>query len=306
MAFEQEVELVRLGPTMSAIRIPLSTAFRNPALAIALLAIVALMTSGCAHTSKTTVFDDGKLKVQLRSGGPHAQGLQHPLIISPVRLSHILARVDIRTSVKDGQRRVPAIPLKNLDPIAAALAKGLAEARPDQEVLVSSVRVDKRFGVFNHNKLTSFVAYQREGTLFLHLSRSDWEIPPRREDRLPEPKIGEFPTKFRIIAGKSMEMVDQQSLAIDWKSSLFDKPTRTRVTPDGRTVRREILMESEEPDSERPTEPLRPDVLPIPAGVSPHVLRALADLEEKRRNGSITEARYARERLEILEMAASQ
>jgi hypothetical protein len=289
---------------MSAIRISRFATLWKPALAT-VLAIVALTTSGCAHTSKTTVFDDGKLKVQLRSGDPQAQGLEHPVVISSVRLSHILARIDIRTPVKDGQRRVAAIPLKNLESISAGLAKGLAEAKPDQEVLISSVRVDKRFGMFNHNKLTSFVAYQRDGILYFHLSRSDWEIPPRREDRLPEPKIGEFPSKFRILSGKSMEMIDQQSLAIDWKAGLFDKPTRTRLTPDGRVVRREILMESEEPDDEQSTEPTRPDVLPIPAGVSPDVLRALADLEEKRRDGSITEARYARERLEILEIGAS-
>jgi hypothetical protein len=103
-----------------------------------------------------------------------------------------------------------------------------------------------------------------------------------------------------------MELVDQQSLAIDWKSHLFDRPTRTRLTPDGRTVRREILMESEEPASEPDTEPLRPDILPIPAGVSPKVLRALADLEEKRRNGTLTEAGYVQERLEILQAEASR
>ncbi len=285
---------------------PLATSLRTLALGTALLTIVALITSGCAHVSKTTIFDDGKLKVQLRSRGRQSDDLEHPLIISAARLSHILARVDIRTTVDDGQRRVPAIPLSNLDAIAAGLSKGLGEAKPNQEVVVSSVRVDKRFGVFNHNKLTSFIAYQREGILFIHLSRSNWEVPPRREDRLPEPEIGEFPMKFRILAGKSMEMVDQQSLAIDWKASVFDRPTRTRMTPDGKTVRREILMESDEPEGEQPTESLRPDVLPIPAGVSPDVLRALADLEERRRDGSITEAGYARERLEILEEEASR
>jgi hypothetical protein len=289
---------------MSAILISRFAIPWKPALA-SVLVTMALTMSGCAHTSKTTLFDDGKLKVQLRSGDPLAEGLEHPLIISSVRLSHILARIDIRTPVKDGQRRVAAIPLANLESISAGLAEGLAKAKPNQVVLITSVRIDKRFGMFNHNKLTSFVAYQRDGVLYIHLSRSEWEIPPRREDRLPEPKIGEFPSKFRILSGKSMDMIDQQSLAIDWRARLFDKPTRTRLTPDGRVVRREILMESEEPDDEQAHEPLRPDVLPIPAGVSPDVLRALADLEEKRRDGSITEARYARERLEILEIGTS-
>lgn len=307
MVFNYEAELVSLGSTMYANRIWLFAApLRKPAVATALLAIAALTTSGCMHTSKNTIFDDGKLKIQLQSRGKQTQGLEHPVVISSARLSHILARLDIRTPVKDGQRRVPAIPLQNLNAIATGLAKGLAEAHPDQEVLVSSIRVEKRFGVFNHNKLTSFVAYQRDGILFLHLSRSDWEVPPRREKRLPVPKVGEFPTKFRILAGNSMELVDPQSLAIDWKSNLFDKPTRTRLTPDGRTVRRQILMESEEPVSAPHTESVRPDILPIPPGISPKVLRALADLEEKRRNGTLTEARYARERLEILEAEASQ
>jgi hypothetical protein len=285
---------------------PSSTSLQNLGRVALLLTLVAVTIGGCAHVSKTTVYDDGKLKVQLRGRGSQSHDLDHPLTISPVRLSHILARLDIRTSVKEGQRRVPAIPLKNLDPIAEGLAKGLAEAKPDQEVVVTSVRVDKRFGIFNHNKLTSFVAYQRGGALYIHLSRVDWEVPPRREDRLPEPKIGEFPTKFRIVSGKKMEMVDQQSVAIDWQANLFDKPTRTRLTPDGKTVRRQILMESDEADDQAPIEIQESSDMAIPAGVSPTALRALADLEEKRRNGSVTESRYARERLEILEAEAER
>jgi hypothetical protein len=272
-----------------------------------LLAFVAAGSFACA--TKVTVYDDGKVKVMLRSRGGAPSDLEHPLIIAPVRLNHILSRIDVRMSAKEGQQRRPAIPLESLDKIAAAFAKGLAEADPDQEVMVMSVRTQKRFGVFNQDYLTSFVGYQREGILFVHLSRSEWEVPPRREKRLPEPAIGEFPTKFRIVASDKMEMVDPQSLAIDWGAKLFERPTRTRLTPDGKLVRRTILLEESDPEPEAQAEgeqqeKSRRDVLPIPAGVSSATLRALADLEDERKAGTINEATYARRRLQILEKEA--
>ena len=270
---------------------------------IALAALVACATAlaGCMTTKKTILEQKG-ITVQLISKRGDNVKLNHPLIIAPVRLSHMLARIDIRLSVKEGQQRVPAFHVESLDLISEGLAKGLREARPNQRVIVYSIRREKRFGIFDTNYLTSFVAYVHRENLFLHLSRSEWEIPPRKKDRLPEPKIGEFPTKFRILPGKAMKMVDEQSLAIAWSDKIFERPTRTRITPSGQMMRKTILMESEEPESDPDTGEAKPaETLNIPAGISAKTLRELADLEERRQRGEISEYDYEQQRTKILD-----
>jgi hypothetical protein len=273
-------------------------------IALAALIACAAALAGCM-TMKKTVLEKREITVQLISKRGDKVELNHPVIIAPVRLSHILARIDIRLSVKEGQQRVPAFHIESLDSISEGLAKGLREAGPTQRVIVYSTRREKRFGIFDSNYLTSFIAYVHGNNLFLHLSRSDWEIPPRKKDRLPEPKIGKFPSKFRILPGKAMKMVDEQSLAIAWSDKIFERPTRTRVTPSGKMMRKTILMESEEPESDQATESEPGDAKPtetltIPAGTSAKTLRELADLEERRQRGEIGEYDYEQQRTKIL------
>jgi hypothetical protein len=280
---------------------------RRRSIALAALVVCTAALAGCMTTKKTIIEKKGTT-VQLVSRRGDSVELNHPITIAPVRLSHILARVDIRLSVKEGQQRAPAFHLESLSAISQGLAQGLREAGPNQRVIVYSIRREKRFGIFDSNYLTSFVAYAHGDYLFLHLSRSDWEIPPRKQDRLPEPKIGKFPTKFRILPGKAMKMVDEQSLAIGWSDPVFQRPSRTRMTPSGQMVRKTILMESNEPDSVEPegdsgsdargAKPI--DAQSIPAGISPKTLRELADLEEKRQRGEISEYDYEKQRNKIL------
>ena len=276
-------------------------------IALAALVVCTAALAGCM-TTKQTIINKKAITVQLVSRRGDSVELNHPITIAPVRLSHILARIDIRLSVKEGQQRAPAFHLDSIDAISQGLAQGLREAAPNQRVIVYSTRREKRFGIFDTNYLTSFVAYAHGDYLFLHLSRSDWEIPPRKQDRLPEPKIGKFPTKFRILPGKAMKMVDEQSLAIGWSDPVFQRPSRTRMTPSGQMVRKTILMESNEPDnvesgedSGSDTRGARPiDAQSIPTGIPPKILRELADLEEKRQRGEISEYDYEKQRNKIL------
>ena len=262
----------------------------------ALLAWVSALT-GCATTR--SVFQQGGTTVKLASKRGEKLGLNHPIIIAPVRLSHILSRIDVRRSVKEGQQRTPAIPLETLELIADGLTAGLREAGPDQRVVVYSIRRKKSFKVFDHKYLTSFIAYVKGENLFLHLSRTDWEIPPRLEDKLPEPRIGKFPSRFRIIPGTAMNFVDPQTVAIAWRDPIFSRPTRTRVSPSGELIRRTILMESPE-EEVGPSAPAASQSMSIPSGTSPGALRALADLEEQRRRGEINELEYTKRRRDIL------
>lgn len=269
---------------------------------LAVLLLCAGTLVGCATTTKK-VFEQSGTIVKLQSRRGENLELDHPAIISPVRLSYILSRVDVRLSAKDGQQRVAAIPLETLELIADGLAKGLSEAGPNQRVIVNSIQNKKSLIFFAHKYLTSFIAYVKDENLFLHISRTDWEVPPRREDKLPEPKIGSFPDRFRVIPGTAMTIVDQQSLAVAWRDPIFSRPTRTRISPSGELIRRTILMESPPEEVESNT-PMAGQSIPIPPGTSPGVLRALADLEEQRQRGEISELNYGNRRREILEADA--
>ena len=88
---------------------------------------------------------------------------------------------------------------------------------------------------------------------------------------------------------------DHQTVAVQWRDEIFRKPTRTRITSTGKVVRREVLMESMEDETvfEQPK--------PMPGdSLSPEQLRALADLEEARQNGQVTESEYNGRRDKIL------
>ena len=260
-------------------------------------ALLALGASGCiTRTIRRTVVDDGQNQVILRSqkrgATPVDRGFDHPLTIASSRMAHILSRIDVEDDSGKKKERRPAIPTETLYPLADALSKGLAAADPSQEVVVQSVRRTKHFGVFDRFTLTSLLVWAQDDLLHVQIARSDWEIPTRRRDQLPEPHAGEQEQDFRLLVDDGMSLADAQSAVVDWRNPLFAKPSRTRITPSGKVLRTTILMESEE---EAPAP--RPD---ISSDLTPEQLRALADLEEARRDGKLSEAGYAAERNRIL------
>lgn len=270
------------------------------------LCLLLLVTSGCiTRPSKQKILSEGMTEVYLRSDvrwtSTVAKDYSHPVAISQVRLSHILSRIDVRPpegwlpTVGKEKRRVPIIATELLESISGAMARALAEANSDQEVVVMAVKETKRWGVFDHDYLTSFVAYVRGDQLYLHFNHFDWEIPKRRDDNLPVPRIGRHPGKFRLYPGDALTRVDESSVAVEWRNPIFAKATRIQVLPSGEIERREILEETppEELDVPAPAPSL-------PEGLSPDQLRGLADLEEARRGGRITEAEYRTKRRELL------
>jgi hypothetical protein len=265
------------------------------------LALLATSSAGCAtRTIRQTVYDDQHTEVflrgQVKRGKTVDRGFQHPMTIAPIRVAHILSRIDLRTETKKGTQRAPAIPLETLYQIAEGVSTALAKANSGQQVVVLSIRKTKRFKLFDHRYLTSFLTYAKQDTLFIHFSRSDWELPRRREERLPEPHVGEHEMEFRVLPAKAMTLVDPQSVAVAWRDPIFREALRTRILPSGRVVRRTILMESPEEDLGEPAPEGR-----IDEALSPETLRRLADLEQMRRQGEITEAQYDIRRRQILQ-----
>jgi len=277
----------------------------RPAVAAVAVALAALASAGCiTRTVRETVLEHGGITVILRGEKrgttPVEQGYTHPFTIAGVRLAHILSRIDLEDDSGKKRERRPAVPTESLYPIADALSKGLAQANSTQQVLIQSVNRTKRLAVFDRYSLTSLLAWAKDDVLYLQVGRSDWEIPARRRDDLPEPTQGEHPQSFRLLVNQGMSLVDPQSVAVEWRSPIFAKETRTRITPSGRVQRRSILMESEQ--EEEPPSPAPA----LPTDLTPEQLRALADLEEARRAGKISEAQYTSERTRILSGAPRQ
>ena len=263
------------------------------------LALIAAGSSGCLTRSiKKQVFQEGGTEALLRSYKRGSSTLpmhyDHPVEIAPVRVAHILSRIDMRAG--DDPKRVPVIPLEQLYDIADGMASALERAGPDEEVVIQSQRKKKSLLVFDHFYLTSLLAYMKDDLLYIHVSRSDWEVDKRLEKTagLPETHVGEYPLNFRLIVDDGMTLNDRQSVAVRWRDDIFRKPTRTRVTPTGRVVRRQVLMESLEDESIERTAPAASEEL------TSQQLRALADLQEARQAGSLSETEYQSRRGRIL------
>jgi hypothetical protein len=266
-----------------------------------LLVVLSLGGLGClTRSARTDVYDKDRIQVFLRAdkrgfNSVVEKGFDHPVKIAPVRLAYILSRMDMRSEPDKGKERIAAIPTDMLFPIANGLSEAFAQADANQEVVVMAVNRFKRWGVFDKNYLTSFVAFVRDDQLWIHLSHSEWEVPPRQEDKLPEPRVGDRPMSFQLYSGTAMVVVNQNTLAVNWRDPIFGRPTRTKVLPSGEVLRRTILLES--PPEELPDEG---SAIGLPDDLSPEQLRDLADVEELRRNGKITEADYRERRRKIL------
>ena len=102
--------------------------------------------------------------------------------------------------------------------------------------------------------------------------------------------------RFKLFGGTAMTLIDKQSVAVNWRDPIFKRPTRTKLLPTGEVRRKTILLESpEELEDEELEGPAK-----LPTGLTAAKLRALADLEEGRETGRITEAEYRARQREIL------
>ncbi|HVP28434.1 MAG TPA: hypothetical protein VMW35_04655 [Myxococcota bacterium] len=273
----------------------------------ALLLIAALpLAAGCASVRRDVLTETPTLKVVLRSetkGGEPANGYyDHPAQISGVRLGHILSRIDVRQHEEDQQGRKPAFDADILFDVGDALSKALAKADKTQEVVVYATRQTRRLGIFNEDFLTTFIAFVQNDQLHVKLGKIDWLIPKdERNQPSNEPWRDQVDQKFRVLPSEAMTIVGPQELAVDWRDEIFRRPTAVQVTPTGKVVRRTILMESPEEapaggaasEGAAPTEEL-------PHDLAPATLRKLADLEEQRQSGALSEAEYRTKRRDIL------
>jgi hypothetical protein len=272
---------------------------------LAALALVTVAAAGCSGYSRNVLSESGDNKVMLRSkksvGGVVEQGFDHPITIASTRLAHILSRIDVRTDESDANARKPAIPAELVYELGEKLADALSKATKDEEVVVTAVRRERSLGLFTHEFITSFTAYVKADVLHIRLFHLDWEKPgggpqAKVNEPVPEKQV----MRFRVLPGEAISPEGNQGVAVSWRDEVFRSPTAVRITPGGKIVKRTVLMESEAPAAE--PEPEHEELMPaVTSGnLTPEQLRALADLEEQRRDGQASENEYQARRARIL------
>ncbi|MFO0691221.1 MAG: hypothetical protein U0900_21160 [Myxococcota bacterium] len=273
-------------------------------LALAALVPIALATGCASQPHRHSIIDRAGMQVDLvryaRGFKTEPQGFSHPAIISKERLTHILGAIEIESREKKGAAtiRQPGIHADMVVPIAAALSEALRQAGPDEEVGIKAVRKERSLGIFHTKYLTTLLAWVKGSSLYIQLHRSEWLIPQAKESKpLPEPMRDTRPMDFRIVSGEHLFFAGPQTLEIDFQNDVFRTAYHLPGSTGGEKVRREVLMEAPIPAAERKSAEdsgVRLDQL------NPEQLRALADLEEDRRSGRITEQAYQKARRELL------
>lgn len=283
--------------------------FANRAVVLALTAALLaslLAPAGCGPSyARRPIVEERDLIVTLRArldeeGEPVQRGLDHPASISSVRVANILSRIDVRMD----EERLSAVPDELLFPVAAEVSKALGEASSSEEVVVQAIRDERRLGIFTEERLTSFVCWVEDGRLVVHLSRVDDPLPRGPEREVPEPWAGKQAMEFEAIAGRGLERAGPQAVSARWRDELFGRLSTVQRGPGGEVKRREVLMESDPGSFDAPeAKPPAPEEArdSLPEDLSSEKLRALAELEEAREAGELTEAEYRRRRREILD-----
>lgn len=303
-----------LRATAESSRAP-SPALASPLRAALVLALVLASSAwmGCAtRTAKTNVIERYGLTIDLKSekrwlGGETLRGYQHPVAISAERLVHILSAAEVDMQKDDDspiRERRGAIPAELAGGIAVGLAEALERAGPNQQVSVMALRKQAQHGIFNRKFLTSFTAYVQDERLHLIFSRIDWKTQDERSGvargnrgRMPEPTPGQQQMRFRAVHNPLYQSSGPQGVAVDWRDPAFLEAVDLTGSTAGEGKRKDILAEEPIPADERPAEVPSAGELD---GLSSAELRRLANLEDERAAGTLTELEYQNAREDIL------
>jgi hypothetical protein len=275
--------------------------------ALVLLAALALSATACAgRYVREPVYEDPEISVVLRSEKNWQtvvpRGYSHPATVSALRIAHVLARIDVRMGSEEGGERTPAFATAALYKVGEEVARAFSKATPDQQVIVKAVRMEKRYGIFHARYLTSFAAWMRGDDLVIHLSRVEWQLPKEDEETIPEVYVDRVGQDFKVLPAEGIVPNGDQELAADWRNPVFREATHVKVGADGRLLRRQVLMEGDAPPEE--DREAAPTALPL--DLPAETLRALAELQDRRQRGEISETTYHRERRDLLRAAEAK
>ncbi len=267
------------------------------------LALALFVAPGCAtravyHNVVKLPSVEVELVRQVRGFKTESLGYEHPAIISSARLVNILGALEVEVRDERGAVRQPAFAPELLVETAEALSTGLAEAGSDEAVAVKAIRKEARMGILHRKFLTTFLAHVDDGQLFIALRRVEWPIPRAEESkRLPNPILDRKVMDFRVVTAEPIYFAGVQDVEIDWRSDVFRTAFRMPGNTGGERRRREVLESIPVPKEELSSEGESGTSF---ENLSPEKLRALADLEEERRAGRMTENDYQRARRQLL------
>ena len=265
----------------------------------ALLANTGCMTRTVRHRLIEQNLIEVDLVRQVSGFSVEERGYEHPATISAERLAHILGALEVETQdKKGGLLREPAFPPEILPRTAEQLSRAFAEAGPNEEIGVKVIRKERRLGLFHQKFLTTFLAYMDDDHLYLLLRRIDWPLKQADETKpLPEPRRNRKVMNFRLITGDPIFFAGVQDIEVAWRNPVFRTAFRLPGSTKGKRRRRELLETSPIPRDEfEEGRNASSDLKQL----SPSQLRALADLEEERQAGRITETAYQRARRQLL------
>lgn len=278
-------------------------ASRTGARGAALLALLAtgLLASGCmTKTVRTPVFDENYVEVFLRhearGGKPIDRGFSHPATIAPVRITNMLARIEVRK--EDEKDRLPAIATDLLYPMGEGISRSLTKADSSQSVIVMAKERKRNLGIFTQDHLTSLIVWVESDKIFIKLGSLEAPLSKNPNDKVPEPELDKIVGKSRVVPSDGIIAEGPQVVSANWRDPIFKDTGVLHVRAGGKVVRRTVLMDSGG-EGEVPVEPQAGAPAP-PEGLSSAALRALADLEDARRRGEVTESDYQSRRRQIL------
>ena len=200
---------------------------------------------------KIPAFDENGVEVYLRNetkGGKSIdRGFSHPVAIAPVRITNLLARIEVRKG--ESPERQPAIPTEMLYPIGDGVARALAKADSSQEVVVMATERKRNLAVFTQDYLTSLIIWNQDDKLFIKLGHLDWAVPKDAKDKkdvLPEPQVDEIVGKTRAVPSEGIAAESSQLVTANWRDPIFKDSGQLHVRPGGQVVRRTVLLDSGE------------------------------------------------------------
>ena len=263
------------------------------------------LSQGCGGPRLVTdaIVDTDEYQVSLRrtevSGQTLARGYAHPATISDVRLAHVLANLEYTDA--EGQRS-PLIRSVHVYPLAESLNQAITKAGPDDEIAASVISSDKRFGLFNRDRVTSFRLFFAEDVLVLEFFDIERELEPGegkpgrdRKYTIPS-EAPEGTAPFRVLSGVKHTADGRRAVQVAWRDPYFANPVSLSVGG-SRFKRRTVIMEAAPSDPEAAESEL-------PIASSPALrdaqIRALDQLDALRRQGLINEAEFQRRRRLIL------
>lgn len=308
----------------------------RPRLRAAVVLLVVLSATACStRTVDDRIINRYGLDVYLRSekkvlGPTLERGYEHPSDIDVARLRRILGSIELEH--KEGARtvRTPAFAAELLEPVSAGLAEAFREADANEQIVVVAVRKQMQKAIFDRKYLTSFVTYMQDGYLYLHLARHEWEVPEvTRQKPFPKPSVGETQASIRTVGSRYIETTGRGSVRVEWQNEVFSPfagvgtsggagvgVSGPGTSGAGAGVSGAADAAAPEPASDAGKTVLMeasPSELPPPAPITagqleklgPEDLRRLADLEEARKAGQLTEDDYRARRAAVLEAAGA-